>query len=93
MQHERLHCKSFLLILKKGKNVSKKGKRNCTSQEQKKTRRGSLNREKRISFFFPKSKSLKFGFLVKGVFLNDKRGTSSVKDEVISLVISGADPV
>ena len=37
-------------------------------------------------FFFTKSKSLKFGFLVKGGFPRDKGGASSVEDEVISLL-------
>ena len=37
-------------------------------------------------FFFTKSKSLKFGFLVKGGFPRDKGGVSSVEDEVISLL-------
>ena len=39
-----------------------------------------------MSFFFTKSKSLKFGFLIKGGLPRDKGGTSSVEDEVISLL-------
>ena len=37
-------------------------------------------------FFFTKSKSLKFGFLIKVGFPRDKGGASSVEDEVISLL-------
>jgi len=39
-----------------------------------------------MSFFFTKSKGLKFGFLVKRGFPRDKGGASSVEDEVISLL-------
>ena len=39
-----------------------------------------------MSFFFTKSKGLKFGFLIKGGFPRDKGWASSIKDEVISLL-------
>ena len=39
-----------------------------------------------MSFFFTKSKGLKFGFLVKRGFPRHKGGVSSVEDEVISLL-------
>jgi hypothetical protein len=44
-----------------------------------------------MSFFFTKSKGLKFGFLMKRGFPRDKGGASSIKDKVTSLLLNDED--